>query len=131
MDTNIFEQASRLKLRFTTTRGSLAVEDLWDLPLTSTRGTSLDDIAVSLHHQLKHDTVSFVDDTVAAAPELQLSFDVVKRVIEVKKTENKAAADARAKAEQKQKILGILARKEDAALEAMDADKLRQMIAAL
>jgi hypothetical protein len=127
----MFEQATRLKLRFETSRGMLSVEDLWDLPLSSQRGVSLDEIAISLHNALKHDTISFVDDTEKPDPRLQLSFDLVKHVIDVRKAENKVAAEARAKAEQKQKILGIIARKEDMALEGMDIDKLREMIGTL
>ena len=127
----MFEQAARLKLRFETVRGMLSVEDLWDLPLTSQHGVSLDDIAIALHHQLKHDTVSFVDDSEKPDAGLQLSFDLVKHVIDVRKVENRIAAEARAKSEQKQKILGVIARKEDLALEGMDIDKLREMIGAL
>ena len=106
----MFEQASRLKLRFETTRGVLSYEDLWDLPLTSARSVSLNDIAIGLHHQLKHDTVSFVDDEERPDPRLQLSFDIVKHIIDVRKAEQKTLAEARAKAEQKQKLLGLLAR---------------------
>lgn len=127
----MFEKAIRLKLRFDTPRGCLSVEDLWDLPLSSTRGISLDAIAVELHHQLKHDTVSFVDDGEKPDAKLQLSFDVVKHIIDVRKAENKTAADARAKAEQKQKILGILARKEDAELEGKSMEDLREMVNSL
>ena len=70
----MFEQAARMKLRFDTPRGALSAEDLWDLPLTSTRGLSLNDIAITLHHALKHDTVSFVDDE-RPDPRLQLGFE--------------------------------------------------------
>jgi hypothetical protein len=126
----MFEQAARMKLRFDTPRGALSAEDLWDLPLTSTRGPSLNDIAIGLHHALKHDTVSFVDDE-RPDPRLQLGFDIVKHVIDVRKEENRIAAEARAKAEQKQKILGILARKEDAELEGKSMDELRALIGAM
>ena len=34
---NLFERATLLKLRFTTEYGMISVEDLWDLPLTTTR----------------------------------------------------------------------------------------------
>ena len=49
--------------------------------------------------------------TIAAqrAPALHLSFDLVKHVIDVRKVENRIAAEARAKSEQKQKILGVIA----------------------
>lgn len=126
----MFEQAARMKLRFDTARGALSAEDLWDLPLTSTRGPSLNDIAIGLHHALKHDTISFVDDE-RLDPRLQLGFDIVKHVIDVRKEENRIAAEARAKAEQKQKILGILARKEDAELEGKSMDELRALIGAM
>lgn len=128
---SIFEQASRLKLRFRTPVGLLTMEDLWDLPLTSERRANLNDIAIDLHNSLEGSEISFVDDAKTPDPELQLSFDIVRHIIGVKKTENKAALEAREKSEKKQKMLGILARKEDAALEAMEADKLRELIAAL
>ena len=36
---NMFEQATRLKLRFSVgTRVNLTVENLWDLPLTNIKG---------------------------------------------------------------------------------------------
>lgn len=58
----MFQQATRLKLRFSTSQGQLTVEDLWDIPLTSTRNASLDSIAIDLHIQAKgaSDIVSFV-----------------------------------------------------------------------
>jgi MoxR-like ATPase len=127
----MFEEATRRKLRYETAQGVLSVEELWDLPLTSHRRVNLNDIAIALHNQLKHDTVSFVDDAEKPDPVLQLRFDVVKYVIDVRKAEMRTAAEASAKAEQKQKILGIIARKEDAALEGMDLDKLREMIGSL
>jgi hypothetical protein len=127
----MFEQAARLKLRYDTPRGHLSVEDLFDLPLTSARGISLNDIAIALHHQLKRDTISFVDDDERPDTRLQLSFDIVKHVIDVKKAENKALLEARDKAETKQKILGIIARKKDEALEGKSEDELRELLAGL
>lgn len=127
----MFEKAARLKLRYDTPKGSLSVEDLWDLPLTSQRGMSIDDIAIRLHNLLKTETVSFVDDAATADIENQLRFDIVKHVITVRKEENRKVLEARNRADQKQKILAIISRKEDAALENMDSDKLREMVAAL
>ena len=42
--TDIFKQATKLKLRFSSVRGDLTVEDLWDLPLTSKSNLSLDGV---------------------------------------------------------------------------------------
>ena len=61
---NIFEQATRAKIRFSTPVGMLSVEDLWDLPLTSARArANLDDVARLLDAELKStSSVSFVND---------------------------------------------------------------------
>jgi hypothetical protein len=47
---NMFEQASRLKLRFETIRGEFTVEQLWSLPLSSQSESTvtLDMIAIDL-----------------------------------------------------------------------------------
>jgi hypothetical protein len=92
----LFEQASRMKLRISTTSGNLSVEDLWDLPLTSrTNKLNLDDIARSLHQELKsQDDVSFVTEKTSPKQSLlQLQFDIVKHIIDVKISERNAAVN--------------------------------------
>ena len=113
----MFEKASRLKLKFDTSKGQISVEDLWDLPLTG--NVSLDNIAISLDRQLKarEGVVSFVKPVEAKVNELQLKFDVVKHIIDVKKADNAAIADARERAAKKARILEIIAKKQDASLE--------------
>lgn len=132
---NIFERASRLKLRFNSPKGALGVEDLWDLPLTSATGkANLDAIAIELHQALKATaaTVSFVEpqqtgpDSVTA-----LAFEVVKYIIDVRVAENKAAADAKTKAETKQRLLEVLERKQNAELESKTPEEIRAMLSAL
>lgn len=126
----MFEKASRLKLTFASSQGLLSVEDLWDLPLTSSKGrANLDDLARDLHKQLKNgEDVSFVNKETKSDPVIQLKFDIVKHVIEVKLAENEAAATARANAEKKQQLLGLIASKENEALAGKSLDELRAMI---
>ena len=130
---NIFEQASRLQLRFGSPKGDLTAEDLWVLPLTSSiYKPNLDDIARSLFRQLKSgDDVSFVTTSQKSDPKLQLSFDVVKHIIDVRLAENAAALQAKANAERKQKILGLIAEKEDGKLASMSEEDLRAMLVGL
>lgn len=132
---SIFEQASRLKLRFTSPQGPLSVEDLWDLPLTSDKvnRANLDDIAITLHRELEaKPKVSFVhtganpNDTTT-----QVAFEIVKHVIEVRLAENAAAKTANENKAKKQQLLGLIAQKENAALEGKSLDELRQMVEAL
>lgn len=123
---NIFEQASRIKLRFETSKGMLSVEDLWSLPLTSETGkVNLDDLARSYHIQLKEaNEVSFVRPAKKNA-ELQLAFDLVKYVIEVKMAEAATASEARNKAALKDKINEIIVEKEIESLKGKSLEELK------
>lgn len=130
---NIFEQATRAQLRFSTPNGMLSVEDLWDLPLTSTtKRANLDDVAKLLDNQIKNTaSVSFVNDVSEVNTQTKLAFDVVLHIIKVRLAERaaaKTAADARAK---KQKIMAIIEQKQDEALSAASIDDLQSMLASL
>lgn len=127
MTENLFERASRAKIRFDTAKGHLSVEDLWDLPLSSTNRVNLDDIARGLHRQLKDDDVSFVTNVKPGGDDTRLAFDVVKHVIDVRVAERNLAADAKDRAHRKQQILEIIARKEQGDLEGKSMDELRTL----
>jgi hypothetical protein len=131
--TNIFEQASRLKLRFDTPKGLLSAEDLWDLPLTSGNGkANLDDVARGLHRELKDaDTESFVVKPAKADETLQVAFDVVKHVIDIRLAENEEARVKTENREKKQRILELISRKQDEALSAKSVEELQDMVTAL
>ena len=129
----MFEKATRLKLRFSTPVGAVVAEDLWDLPLTSTRGRpNLDDVARDLHKQLKSgDDVSFVTKAQKSDELVQLKFDIVKHIIDVRLVENEAAAKKKEIAEKKQQILGLIANKENAALAEKPIEELRKLVEAM
>lgn len=131
---NIFEAASRMKLRFETQKGLVNVEDLWDLPLTSATGrVCLDRIAMDLHKQLRTtaEVVSFVDDRAVSDPTVQLRFDIVKHVIDQRKKENAEAAAAKTRAETKQQLLAALANKKERAINELSEEELLKKLAEL
>ena len=71
-------KASRIKLRYSTNRGALSVEDLWDLSLEQ-----LDPIAINLNKRLKESqTESFIKTRTKDTTELELKFNIVKHIIE-------------------------------------------------
>lgn len=130
-----FALATRQKLRFSTPQGSLSVEDLWDLPLTTAREhqASLDALAVSLHHELQGvQGLSFVQppDT-GLFTRLQLQFDVVKHIIDIKLAERDAAEAQRAAAAKKQQLLALIEQKENEALSTHTLEELRAMVSNL
>lgn len=136
MSSEMFEQASRMKVRYESPRGLLSVEDLWDLPLTSPSGNraNLDAIAIALHCETRDasDTVSFVSPAVTTSTaELNLKFEIIKHIIRVRvaeRDEAKAAADRR---EKKQRLLELIAKKQDQELEGKSIDELRSLAESL
>ena len=131
----MFEQASRLKLRFNTVKGLLLVEDLWFIPLSSVKSdvANLNSIAIDLDKQLKESTtISFVEQTSTKEnTELQLKFDIVKHIIDVRLEENKAASQEREKKQQKQELMELIQRKKAEQTESLPLEELEKKLAAL
>ena len=124
---NLFELATRKQYRFNSQVGALSVEDLWNLPLTSARSASLDAIAKELHSQLKEETISFVTPSVSDNTVVQQKFDIVKHIIDVKVSERDAAKLASDNAAKKQKILSLIAEKQDEKLSEASLEELQAL----
>lgn len=125
---DLFERATREKFRFETPRGYASVEDLWDLPLRSERGPSLDGIAIALHQELEsRKVVSFVDAS-ATDETTRLRFDVVLHVIGVRKAEAEAKLNEKKQADLRQKVLAVIAEREADDLRSKPLEELRAMI---
>ena len=100
---NMFEQATRLKLRFAVgTRVNLTVENLWDLPLNNVKGEDLDHIAIELQEKLSTNEKSFVvQQSKNKETQLnQLKFDIVRYIIDVRLEEQKVANLERQRAQE-------------------------------
>lgn len=133
MATNIFEFATRNKLRFASSRGELSLEQLWDVPLRSKDGFDLNAVAKTVNKALKEATEeSFVETSrTALHVKLETSLEIVKRVIEVKVSEEEAAKKRAENKADKEKLLAILAEKQDGKLSALSENELKKRIAAL
>jgi hypothetical protein len=133
MELTPFEFVTKHKLTFSTTKGTLMLEELWDLPLTSDTGRSnLNDVAKQINRGLSNDEESFVpSETAVVDVEGRMKLEAVKRIIAVKVDERKQASEARAKASQKQEILAALADAERGVLKSKTPEELRALLAAL
>jgi hypothetical protein len=119
----MFEKAVRLKLRFTH-KGLCTVEDLWDIPLES-----LDRIFKDLNIKLKAQKEESLLETRSKEDEiLDLKIAIVKYIVEVRLSEQKARTDLSAKSAKKQKLLGIIAEKQDSVLRDMSVDELTKLV---
>lgn len=121
--TNIFEYAVRNKVRFPF-KGMISVEDLWDLSVTN-----LDSIYKTLNKQVKQsEEESLLATKTSVDTELEVQIAIVKHIVSVKLAEKEASEKAHAKREQKQKIMSIIATKENEALQNSSIDDLKKML---
>lgn len=131
---NMFEFATRNKIRLPSTKGELSVEQLWDVPLRGNGDFNLDNVAKTVNKALKAASEeSFVETASksAAQTRLEVSLDVVKYVIQTKLDEE--AADKRRAENRKEKarLMEILAEKQDGKLSELSERELKKRIAEL
>jgi hypothetical protein len=119
-----FKEASKQKLRFITSRGSLTTEQLWDLPLEE-----LDNLAVSLEAEHKQSAKkSFLDKTSTKDKTAKLKFDIVLDILNTKVEEANALTEAKEIKEHNKKIIELIAEKKDESLKGKSIKELEKML---
>jgi len=118
----MFKKASRIQLRFDV-KGACSVEDLWELSVKE-----LD----ALYGRLRTEQKSHEQDSLlnvnAIDDILELKINIVKDIVETKLTEAKEKENAQIKSERKQKILSIIADKQDQELKNKSSEELLSLI---
>lgn len=121
---NLFILASREQLRFKVSNGTIAVEDLWVLKLED-----LDKLYKSLNKQLKEsEEESLLKTRTTANKTLELQVEIVKYVVKTRLEEDEAKKLRKDKLAQKAKIVEIIGRKQEAALENKTVEELTAMV---
>ena len=122
----MYKQSSKLKLRFSTNRGILSDEQLWDLSQTD-----LSNAIKAVKKVLKKtddDELSFLEDTKIVDSENQLRFDILKDVYLSKKKESEELRDVAESKAQNQKIISLIAEKQDNKLKDMSIEDLEKLL---
>lgn len=123
MEKNLFEIATRNRYRFNY-KGVMTVEDLWSL-----RVEDLDAIFKMLNRQKKTaDEDSLLATKSAEDQDLANKIDIVRYIVSVKLAEAAERVSAAEKKAQRDKIMGIVAKKKDKALEDMGIDDLMKKL---
>lgn len=121
-----FKKATRAKLRFSTSRGVLSTEQLWDLPQTT--------LVTCIRAQKKlvkktdDDELAFLDSTIVVDTIEQLKFDVLKDVYMEKKNEASTKLAAKKSREHNDEIYALIAEKEGEAKKGMTIDELKKQL---
>lgn len=120
---NLFEIATKNKFRFQY-KGLITVEDLWDLPVTE-----LDSVFKTLNSEMKKSKEESLLDTKSKEDKiLEDKILIVKYIVSVKLQDAENRKKIRENQEKKERILQIMADRQDKAmLEASDED-LQKML---
>jgi hypothetical protein len=119
-----FKLASRLKLRVSTSRGPLSVEQLWDLPLSE-----LDALAVNLEDAYKNSKgKSFLEKRTTKDKGIKLQFDVVLDILQTKVEEQEELRNAREVKAHNEKILDLISQKKDEELKGKSVNELEKLL---
>lgn len=119
-----FKLASQQKLRFQTKKGLLSTEQLWDLSIDD-----LDELAVALENEFKQTgKKSFVSKTSAKDKTAKLKFDVALEVLNSKMDEIQTATEAQEVKAHNEKIITLIAEKQDQSLKGKSIAQLKAML---
>lgn len=120
---NIFEAASKNKYRYPY-KGMITTEDLWDLT-----PAQLDIVYKALNKGVSEAQASSLMHKVTEVDaELLNKIEIVKYIFNAKEAEAEARKNDAAKHAKKQRILDILAQKQEDALQNMSEDELKKML---
>lgn len=120
---NIFEAASRYKFRYPY-KGVITTEDLWDLT-----PAQLDVVYKALNANVKvAQEDSLMKDMSDADTALMMQIEIVKYIFAVKEQEAESRKKAAENTAKKQRIMEIIAKKQDDALENMSEADLLKML---
>lgn len=120
----MWKEAIRLKMRFSTSRGPLTIEQLWDLSLEE-----LDALAVELKKQYDESGAkSYLKKKSSKDKQVKLAFDIVLDILETKVEDAENDKNALETKEHNQKIMSLIAKKKDEKLESLDIDELEEML---
>lgn len=123
MSKNMFEVATREKMRFPF-KGMISVEDLWDLSVQN-----LDKVFKILNSQRKEAQEESLLNVKSSEDEvLDTQIAIVKYIVGVKLEEQAARVKAAENREKKQKIMALMAKKDDEAMENMSREELQKLL---
>lgn len=127
----MYKIASRNKLRIATNRGNLSVEQLWDLSKDE-----IGELAIAIRKRISEkrgvtgdSELDFLKPSASKEETLdELTFRILKDIYTTKQTEEETAHRRAAAHENNRRILELIARKQDEALEDKSIEELEAML---
>ena len=128
----LYKKAAQVKLRIQTCKGLLSVEDVWGLSLANLDASIRSLAPLVKKYQTADSDLDFLSSNSGTKNEetslLELSFEILKDVYITKKEEANAKAKARETKEFNQKIMSLIAEKQENNLKDKSVEELMAMI---
>ena len=128
----LYKKAAQVKLRIQTCKGLLSVEDVWGLSLANLDASIRSLAPLVKKYQTEDSDLDFLSSNSDTKSEeislLELSFEILKDVYITKKEEANAKAKARETKEFNQKIMSLIAEKQENSLKDKSVEELMAMI---
>lgn len=128
----LYKKAAQVKLRIQTCKGLLSVEDVWSLSLANLDASIRSLAPLVKKYQTEDSDLDFLSSNSSTKNEetslLELSFEILKDVYITKKEEANAKAKARETKEFNQKIMSLIAEKQESSLKDKSIEELMAMI---
>lgn len=128
----LYKKAAQVKLRIQTCKGLLSVEDVWGLSLANLDSSIRSLAPLVKKYQTDNSDLDFLSSDSNTKSEetslLELSFEILKDVYLTKKEEADARAKAKETKEFNQRIMSLIAEKQENSLKDKSIEELMAMI---
>lgn len=121
----MYKKASKLGLRFQTNKGSLSVEQLWNLGLSDLK-SAIKAVKKVLNKD-NDDELSFLEESKVVDVENELRFNILKDVYITKQSEIKESQNAESVKEHNRKIDELIFAKQNEQMAAMSIEQLEAL----
>lgn len=121
----LYVKATRNKWRWSSDKGSVSIEQLWELPMTS-----LNRLLLALDANIaKSGESSYLDSASSQTTELKEKREIALNVLNTIKAERSAARERIAKKAEREKLLAIKAKRQEESLDKMSDEELDARLA--
>ena len=128
----LFAKALKMGLTFSTERGNLSIQQVWQLPLTGNGGFSLKTVSRELLKEVKAtQEEDLVTETNSVDADNQLRLDIIKFIIADKKEDEEEKRLSVEKKIKKQKLQELIAQKQDQVNGGKSLEELQEELANL
>ena len=108
----LFAQVVKTGLTFTTVRGTLTPQDVWQLPLTGNNGFNLDTLSREVLKKVRATQEESLVTEAKVDSKDELRLEVLKFIIEDKQSEAKKLQEATMNKQKKEQLLMLKAKKQ-------------------